>query len=332
MSEYLVVVTDDRYGKYKEEESVLQAIGARLQVMNCSSVEEVREATKSADGVIVNLAPIDCEVIENMDKCKVISRYGVGYDNVDVQAATEKGIYVANVPDYCAEDVSDHALALFLSAARSIPATDRAVRQGQWNVSQKSPLYRTEGKVFGLVGYGMIARVVHRKLGGFNLKKVLVFDPFVDAEVIHKAGGQKVELEQLCRESDYISVHAPLNESTRGILGREQFAIMKPGVLLINVARGPVVDEKALLEALSDRVIAGAALDVYETEPLPKEHPLRKKENVVLTDHGGWYTIESMAELKTKAAQNVASVLTGKAPPYPVNQPDVEEDEKSGSI
>lgn len=320
MAKYKIVVTDDRYGEYEEEKKVLRRINGELVVTNCSTPGEVIDVVKDADGVLANLAPITGDVIEAMEKCKIISRYGVGYDNVDVATATARGIYVANVPDYCGEDVSDHTITLVMSCLRKTAKIDRKVKAGEWDISSKEKIYRLNRKKYGLIGYGQIAKIVHRKLKGFNLSKVLIYDPFVDAETIEKAGGKKVELNELCRESDFVSIHIPLNETTRGMIGKEQFALMKSNTVIVNVSRGGVVDEKALIETLQNGKIHAAGLDVFEEEPPKKDNPLLKMDNVVLSDHAGWYTVESRAELKTKAAQNVAAVLTGNRPLYPVNK------------
>jgi D-3-phosphoglycerate dehydrogenase len=322
MADYKVVVTDDRYGAYREEEEVVQAIGGRLEVHDCTTPEEVAEVVRDADGVIANLAPINASVIEAMTRCRVISRYGVGYDNVDVEAATRKGIYVTNVPGFCAEDVSDHAIALVMACARRIVMVDKAVRGGQWNVSQKQPIYRFKDKVWGLIGYGFISKLLHKKMKGFSLRDFLVYDPFVSAEVIEEAGGRKVELDQLLSESDIITVHTPLTPETKGMISREQFERMKSTAIVVNVARGPVVDQAALLEALQTGQIMAAGIDVFEQEPPSGDNPLLQLDNIVVTDHAGWYTIESMAELKRRAAENVAAVLTEGKPVSPVNKID----------
>ncbi len=321
MKEYTIVVTDDRHLAYAEEQAVLKDINGRLVVKNCGTAEEVREAVQDADGVLCNLAPMPAAVFASMKKCRVVSRYGVGYDNVDVEAATAKGIYVANVPDYCVEDVSDHTLALLLACVRKIPRLDRGVRQGLWLLAPKEDIRRIKGKTYGLIGYGLIARTLHRKLGGLGLDQVLVYDPFVDEVTIKKAGGTPTSLENLCRNSDYISIHTPLNKNTRSMISRPQFEIMKSSAILINVSRGPVVDERALVEALENRTIHMAGLDVFETEPPGPDNPLLKLENVVLSDHAGYYSRESFAELKTKAAQNIVQALSGKRPLYAINHP-----------
>jgi D-3-phosphoglycerate dehydrogenase len=253
-----------------------------------------------------------------MGRCRCVSRYGVGYDNVDTAALKQKGIPLANVPDYCGEDVSDHALALLMDCVRKVSRKDRLVRQGQWNLAGVQDVFRISGKTFGFVGYGMIARCLHRKLAGFGLSRVLVADPFVSADDAAKAGAELVELDALCSQSDYISIHAPLLDATRGLIGQKQLELMKGTAILINTSRGPLVDEAALIDALKGNRIACAGLDVFAAEPLPADSELRTLDNVTLTDHAGWYSVESMAELKTKAAQNVVDALLKGRPTYPV--------------
>jgi D-3-phosphoglycerate dehydrogenase len=317
---FTVAVTDDRYGgAYDEERRVLAEIGAELVVNDFKTEDEAIAGLARADGVLVNLFPMPGRVISSLGHCRVLSRYGVGFDNVDVAAATAKGIWVARVPDYSIEDVSDQALALLLACVRGVAFKDRGVRAGRWNLHKEVPTRRIAGRTLGLVGYGAIARCLHRKTAGFGLARVLVFDPYVDAAVVRKAGAEPVDLELLLCESDYVSVHVPLGAETRGLIGGRQLGLMKGAAILVNTSRGPVVDEKALAAALAARRIGGAGLDVFETEPLPADSPLRKLENVVLSDHAGWYSEESVPELKTKAARNVAAVLAGGKPAYPVN-------------
>jgi len=321
MAALRVMVTDDRYGSYSKEEKVLKKIGAAVEVYNLVDEEQAIEVLREADGILVNLHPLPARVIAALERCKVISRYGVGYDNVDVDQATAKGIWVARVPDYCLEDVSDQALALLLACIRKVTFKDRRIREGGWNLHKEQPSFRIAGKTLGLIGYGAIARTLHRKVSGFGLDRVLVFDPFLDPQTITKNGGQAVDLRSLLKESDYVSVHAPLNDKTRGMVAARELSQMKKSGILINTSRGPLLDEKAVAEALADGKIAAAGLDVFESEPLPEQSPLRRLENVVLSDHAGWYSEESVAELKTKAAQNVLEVLEGRPPLYPVNHP-----------
>ena len=316
---FTVVVTDDRYGAYAEEEAVLGAIDAALEVRNFTSEEDAIAGLGGADGILVNLFPIGRRLIESLPRCRVISRYGVGFDNVDVPAATARHMWVARVPDYSVEDVSDQALALLLACVRGVAFKDRGVRAGRWNMHREVPTRRVAGKVLGLVGYGAIARCLHRKVSGLGLSRVLVHDPYVEPAAVRKAGAEPVDLERLAAESDYVSVHVPLVPETRGMIGERILALMKPSAILVNTSRGPVLDERAVTAALGARRISAAGLDVFETEPLDSGSPLRALENVVLSDHAGWYSEESVPELKTKAARNVAAVLSGGRPVYPVN-------------
>jgi D-3-phosphoglycerate dehydrogenase len=319
MSRWKVVVTDDRFGSYREEEGVLGKIDASLEVKNLGSAEEAVSVCAQADGILVNLFPLTAEVISRLERCRVISRYGVGFDNVDVKAATEKKIWVSRVPDYSLEDVSDQALALLLACVRKVTYKDSRIREGKWNLYKDLPTRRIAGKTLGLVGYGAIARCLHRKVSGFGLARVLVTDPYVDASVIEKTGAKAVDLATLLAESDFISLHTPLMPDTRHLIGEKAFAGMRKTPILINTSRGPIVDEEALAAALKAKKISGAGLDVFEKEPLPSDSPLRSFDTVVLSDHAGWYSEESIVELKTKAARNVAAVLAGGKPAYPVN-------------
>jgi D-3-phosphoglycerate dehydrogenase len=316
-----VIVTDDRYGSYDEETAVLKEIGASVEVHNLGDEAETAQVLRDADGILVNLHPLPATVIQELPKCRVISRYGVGYDNVSVEAATAKGIWVTRVPDYCLEDVSDQALALLLGCVRKVAFKDRRIREGAWNLHKEQPSYRITGKTLGLIGYGAIARTLHRKISGFGLGRVLVFDPYLDPKKIEENGAESATLRSLLKNSDYISVHAPLNDGTRGLIGGRELSLMKKTAILINTSRGPLLEEKAVADALASGKIAAAGLDVFETEPLPADSLLRQLDNVILSDHTGWYSEESVVELKTKAAQNVLEVLKGGKPIYPVNHP-----------
>lgn len=316
---FKVAVTDDRYGSYTEEEGVLKKIGAELIILDPENKTEFDREIQAVDAILVNLHPMDKDLISKLDKCKVISRYGVGYDNVDVDAATEKGIWLARVPDYSIEDVSDQALALLMGCVRKVAYKDRMIRNGKWNLHDDQPCHRIKDGVLGLVGYGAISRRFHEKTQGFGFSKVLVFDPYVDDDEIKKNGGVPADLATVLSSSDYISVHVPLNDSTRGLINREKLITMKKGAILINTSRGPVLNEADVADALAKGVITGAGLDVFETEPLEMDSPLRKLDNVILSDHTGWYSEESKVELKTKAALNIAAVLEGGKPVYPVN-------------
>jgi len=319
MSQWTVVIADDRYAAYDEEKAVLAEVDADVRIFSSSSEADARAAFADADAILVNLFPMTAAVIDALPKCRVISRYGVGYDNVAVDAATRRGIWVTFVPDYCFEEVADHALALLLGCIRNIGYKDRMIRQGKWNLHRDQPCHRIEGKTLGILGYGNAAHTLLRKVGGLGFGRVLMCDPYVRSSTVKAAGAEPVDLKVLLAESDYISVHVPLTAETRHMIGAKELALVKPGAILVNTARGPVLDERAVAEALRKGRLAGAGLDVFEDEPLPAASPLRQLDNVIFTDHAGWYSEESVVELKTKAARNAAAVLAGGRPPYPVN-------------
>ncbi len=317
---FKVAVTDDRYGSYTEEKNVLKDIGAELVILDPENKEEFERKIASADALLVNLYPMTEDLISKLNKCKVISRYGVGYDNVDVDAATKKGIWVARVPDYSIEDVSDQALALLMACVRKVAYKDRMIRNGKWNLHDDQPCHRIKDGVLGLIGYGAIARRFHEKTMGLGLSKVLVYDPYVGDAMIRDNGGIPADLSAVLAESNFVSIHVPLADTTRGMIGKEQLQEMKKGAILINTSRGAVLNEADVADALKTGIITGAGLDVFEREPLSLDSPLLKLDNVVLSDHTGWYSEESKEELKTKAAINIVSVLKGGEPVYPVNE------------
>jgi len=287
MAKYKVLIADSRYPAYDEERAVLEKIDAEIVIDSSDCEEKLIKAVADVDGLIVNLASITTKVVSAMNKCKCVSRYGVGYDNVDTIPLKEKGIFLANVPDYCQEDVSDHALSLLMDCVRKVSRKDRLVRNGKWNLTDTQPVYRICGKTFGFVGYGGIARCLHRKLKGCNFSKILITDPFVTPQAAEQADAHLVDLDTLCAHADFISLHAPLVQSTKGMIGSKQFDLMKQTAVLINTSRGPLIDTKALVKALKDEKIACAGLDVFETEPLQVTSELKTLENVTLTDHAG---------------------------------------------
>jgi D-3-phosphoglycerate dehydrogenase len=321
MSKDLVIIIDDLFRSYAEERAVLEKIGAELVVLRPEAQADNAVQISKADALLINLSPLPASAIRRLTRCRVISRYGAGYDNIDVPAATAQGIWVVRVPEYGREEVSDHALALLLGCVRKVAHKDRRVRQGGWNLMAEQPCHRIAGGSLGLVGYGAIARALHRKVSGLGLGKVLVFDPFVASQSIQEAGAIPSSFEELLANSDFISLHAPLTPETRHLIGERELAQTKPECILINTARGALVDERALARALASGRLAGAGLDVFETEPLPDTSPLRELPNVILSDHAAWYSEESLVELKTKTAQNAAEVLQGLPPRYPVNSP-----------
>jgi len=318
MAKYKVVLTDERHASYDIEREILKQADAELVICHCATEQEVMEACKDADGILLDMAPMTAACIDSLEQCKVINRYGVGYDNVDVSAATAKGIQVCNVPDYCALDVSDHALALLMSCLRQTALRDRLVRQGKWNI-QSNASFRLQGKTLGVLGAGRIARELVKKTGGFGFKQVLAYDPYVPEEVLAAFGVKKATLEEVLSESDFISLHMPVTPETRGMINDAAIALMKPTAILINTGRGPLVDDDALVKALKENRIAFAGLDTHCKEPLLADSPYKALDNVVLTDHTAYNTAEGVVELKTKSAQNIVDVLQGQAVKYPVN-------------
>ena len=320
MGDFTIVILDTVYNAYEEEMGVLQQINADVVAMRDEHSEQAGEALANADGLIVNLNPIDAGIIDGMKKCKVISRYGVGFDNVDVDAATQAGILVTNVPDYATEDVSDHSVALLMACIRKVPMRDKRIRDGEWNLKERQQSHRTKGKVLGILGLGKIGTATALKLSGFHFARTIAYDPFIDADSFTRAGAESVDFEQLLSESDYLSIHVPLNEDTRHIIDANALGLMKAPGILINTSRGGVIDTDALIDALTEKRIAYAGLDVHESEPLQSNSPLFELDNVVLTDHCAWYTEESLIEVKTRAAENVATVLRGETPKTAVNR------------
>jgi D-3-phosphoglycerate dehydrogenase len=319
MSTFKVVVTDYEFQSLAPEQEVLEQIGVEFVPMQCKTEDEIIDACRDADGIINQYAPITRRVIENLDRCKVISRYGVGVNTIDVDAATEKGIIVANVTDYCMDEVSDHAFALIIACARKVVKLNQEVKSGNWDFKEGIPMFRLRGRIVGLVGLGKIPQTLARKVQAFGMR-VVAYDPFVPQEVADDLNVKLVELNELCNVSDFISVHAPLVAATEGMISHDQFNHMKKEAFIINTARGPVIDEKALIEALQADKIAGAGLDVVKQEPIERDNPLLTMDNVILNPHVAWYSEESQEELKRKTAQNVADVLKGFYPTYLFNR------------
>ncbi len=305
-----VVVTDCDHPSMEIERKVLSEINPEFVVSYCSTETEVIEIAKDADGIINQYVPITRKVIESLNKCRIIVRYGVGVDNIDIEAANEHGIIVANAPDYCVDEVSTHTMALILACARGITLFDRKIKEKKWDFALVKPLFRTQGKTLGLFGLGKIARSVAQKASGFGFK-IIACDPYVpraNAEI------ELTKFSRLLSDSDFISIHAPLTKKTRYSFGGNELKTMKKTAYLVNTARGSIIDEKALYEALKERWIAGAALDVMENEPPDWKNPMLKLDNLIITPHVSFYSEESYIELKTKVAEAVLSVLKGGLP------------------
>jgi D-3-phosphoglycerate dehydrogenase len=317
MPSFHVTVSDSVFPNLDPARRVLSSIGAELCMADSPTPEGIVAAAASSDALLVTYAKITADMIQAMPKCRVISRFGIGVDNVDIPAATIAGIIVTKVPDYCIDEVSDHAMALLLAIVRKIPSSSARTHGGRWEMKAVVPIHRLRDSVLGLAGFGRIPQLVVPKAKAFGMK-VLAYDPFVPEDVFRRAGVERVELAQLLATSDYVSVHTPLTPETKHLFNRDTFARMKRGAYIVNTARGPIIDEAALAEALDSGQIAGAALDVMTQEP-PPASPLFGRDNVIITPHTSFYSEESLVELQVKAAQEVVAVLSGKSPRNPVN-------------
>jgi D-3-phosphoglycerate dehydrogenase len=316
MSKFSIAVADSPFPSLEPIEKVLLPLGAQLRLSASASAEDILAVARDADALIVCYAKITSDVIRGLSRCKVIGRTGLGVDNIDLPAARDSKIAVTYVPDYCIGEVSDHAMALMLSLVRKVAFSNTMVQSGRWEMAGVAPIRRLAGQVLGLVGFGNIPRAVVPKAKAFGLR-VIAHDPFVSAEAFASVGVEGVAFDELLALSDIISVHAPLTPKTRGMFGAAAFARMKAGAFIINTARGPLIEQRALVEALDSGHLGGAALDVVEVEPLAKDSPLLGRSNVLLTPHTAFYSVEALVELQTKCATDVARVLSGEAPRYP---------------
>lgn len=304
-----VVALDDGYAEYDQEAALLAAEGATFELRPCrKDPRAAAESVRGADVVLVRESPVPRLVIEAMDRCRAIIRYGIGVDNIDQEAARERRIAVANVPDYGTDEVSTQAVALALAVVRRVALHDAEVRSGRWSTGVLKPMYRLRGRTLGLVGYGRIARMTHEKLAGFSFGRVLIDDPHAEMP----PGAEKASVDEICREADLISLHAPLTPQTRHLIDGRRLSTMRPTAILVNTARGGLVDLDALYRALADGRILGAGLDVFEQEPPDPAHPLFGLDNVVVTNHIGWYSEEAMRELQLKTAQEAVRALRGE--------------------
>lgn len=321
MAHPLIAVTDSPFPSLEPAKAALARVDPQpLRIAKSSSAEDILAVARDADAVLVTYAKLPGELLKQLTRCKVIGRFGLGVDNIDIPAAAALGIVVTYVPDYCMREVSDHAMALLLALARKITLSNKLVQSGRWEVPPITPLHRLDGKVLGLIGFGNIPRALVPKAKAFGLR-VVVHDPYVTPDVLAKAAVEDASLDALLEMSDFVSIHAPLLPATRGLFNAETFIKMKPGACLINTARGPLVDESALLNALDAGHLGGAALDVVASEPIAKDSKLLGRDNVILTPHTAFYSVEALEELQTKCATDVARVLSGEKPLYPVKMP-----------
>jgi len=301
------------------ERAVLRPLDAEIIHTGNLTEPDALAAVKQADALMVTLERVTAPIINSMERCRIISRAGTGLDTIDIPVATARGIWVAYVPDYSIDEVSTHAIALLLTQARGIVPLVQSTRSGQWDPMCSGPVYRLREQTLGVIGFGRIGQATASKGRGLGLN-VIVYDPFLNAEAAERLGVRAVDLETLARESDYITLHTPLIDATRHMINADFLSKVKPTAYLINAARGPLVDEAALLNAVRNGQLAGAALDVLSTEPAGSDNPLLHEERILITPHSAWYSEEAKIEMRTRAAEEVVRVLQGQPPRAPANQ------------
>jgi len=313
-----VVITDYVWESLDVEKKTLAGV-ADLVALKTKTPEEFLAEAADCDALLNTYAgPITAEVMARMPKCKIIARYGIGVDTIDLEAATRAGIIVTNNPTYCIEEVAEHTIALLLACSRKVAFYDRAVRAGRWEVSPGKPIFRLTGSTLGLVGFGNIARQVAVRASAFGMR-VLFSDPLVQ-EGQFGVPGKKADFQELLGESDFVSLHPPLTPQTRKMINDETLSRMKPSAFLVNCSRGPIIDTDALVRALDSGKIAGCALDTTYPEPLPDPHPLRGRDNVIINPHVAWYSEQAMVGLQSGAPGEVRRVLSGEWPVNVVNR------------
>ncbi len=317
-SKFKVLITDPYHKSIYIEKEILAEIDVLVKVGHCKTEEDVIKLGSEMDGLLVSYVPIGKKVIENLHKCKVIVKYSIGLDNIDLEAATQKKIFVANVSRYCVEEVSTHTIALLLNLIRKISKYDQSVKRGCWDPLVGDPIFRLENRVLGIIGFGNIGKRVVEKIRPFGLS-ILVYDPAITEKTISQYGGKKVDLNTLLNQSDYISLHCPLNKYTKHLIDFKEIEIMKKGVFIINTSRGEIINLKALYKAIKDEKIAGAALDVLEKDP-PFLTDIMNTDKIIYTPHVAWNSVEAETELRKLAAQEVKRVLEGGRPLNLVNR------------
>lgn len=318
MPPFHVLVTDYAWPTLDIERSILADANAELLVAETGQEDELIRLVPEVDAILTCWKPVTAALLDAAPRCRIVSRYGVGLDNVAIERATELGIVVANVPDFCLEEVSDHALALILACARRIVDYAHATRSGVWNVREQQGIPRLRGQTLGLIGYGNIAQALARKARALGLE-ILAYSPRLSPGPLAAGGRATNDLGDLLRASDYVSIHAPLTEETRGLIDAAALRLMKPTAYLINTARGAIIDEGALIEALRAGHLAGAALDVMAQEPPAPTNALLTMPNVIVTPHAAFYSEAAIEELASKAATHVAQALRGELPGRVVN-------------
>jgi D-3-phosphoglycerate dehydrogenase len=319
-----ILIADYDFGDVDVERAIVESAGFHLEAAQCKSEDEVIEHGRDADGVLCQYAPVGARAIDAFTRCRVIARYGTGVDIVNVEAATRRSIQVTNVPsDWCADEVADHAIALWLSAARKICEYDQATRRGEWAWQSGQPIWRLRGRVFGLLSFGSIARLIAERAKAFGVE-VWAHDPFIEASELRRQSVRPVSFDELLQGSDYLVIQSPLTPETRHLFNRQTLRRMKPTAILVNTARGPIVEDEAIYQALTEGWIAGAAFDDIEEEPAKQRdwrpvNPLFRLPNAIITPHAAYYSEESIATVRRYAAEEAVRVLSGLPARSPVN-------------
>jgi D-3-phosphoglycerate dehydrogenase len=313
-----VIIISDKKEGFELEREEFSKEGAELIIRSCKNEAELLAAVKDAYVIIITDVKINKRVIDSLSQCKLVIRYGVGVDNIDIREASEKGIYVCNAPTYGTYDVAEHAVVLLLCCSRKVRLWDGTLRKGRWKPANLGPDERLKDKTIGLVGFGRIAQCVCERVVAFGLKPI-VFDPYVADDVVAKYGVTRVNFDDLLAASSYITIHSPLTEETRHLFNMNAFRKMKNTAIIINTSRGGLINEPDLVRALQTGEIAGAGLDVFENEPLPMDSELLKLENVVLTPHIAWYTKEAIRDRHREVTNDVVRVLRSLKPVNLVN-------------
>jgi D-3-phosphoglycerate dehydrogenase len=320
-----VLVADYDFGDTGIERDIVERAGMQFEAAQCKSDQDMIDAASDADAVLIQYAEVRANAIEALPKLRAISRYGTGVDTVDVDAATKHGIQVTNAPnDWCADEVADHAVALLLALIRKVEVYDRMTRKGVWHWNSGRPIHRIAGRVLGLLSFGAISQRVAQRMSAFGAK-ISAHDPFQPDEEIRKLGVTPVSVDELIEKSDYLVIQAPLTDRTRGLFGERELKRMKRTALLVNTARGPIIQDRALYRALSEGWIAGAAVDDLEEEPAKQPrwqatNPLFGLENILISPHAAYYSEESIELVRRIAADEAVRVLRGDTPRYPVNR------------
>jgi D-3-phosphoglycerate dehydrogenase len=318
MNAPLVAVSDTVFPNLDLARAALSKIDAKLQLASEATPEAILDVARDADGLLVTYGQITAEIIEELNNCKVIGRFGVGTDNIDLAAAAKANIVVTYAPVYCLDEVSDHSMAMLLALIRKIPYANKLVQGGRWEMRAVTPIGRIRGRTLGLVGLGNISRAMVPKARAFGID-VIALDPYADDEVFAGLDVKRVDLGELLSTSDYITLHAPLTAETHNMFDADAFRQMKTSALLVNTARGPLIDVDALADALEAGEIAGAALDVLPVEPPPDNSRLLGRDDVIFTPHSGFYSEDALLDLQTTVATDVATVLSGGTPKYPIS-------------